>query len=126
MAVNKDEFFREVTLRICSSLDIGVAVKRAFDYLREYFPLDEIYLDIFDIQLGAIRSNSGDIIPIYLKFRGNSEDTILNSKGGQPAALVVPRKSLPALPDQAHKIIIGRETAQTLSAAEVGRHGGDA
>ncbi len=55
MAVNRDEFFREVTLRICSSLDIGVAVKRAFDYLREHFPLDEIYLDIFDIQLGAIR-----------------------------------------------------------------------
>ena len=55
MAVNRDEFFREVTLRICSSLDIGVAVKRAFDYLRKHFPLDEIYLDIFDIQLGAIR-----------------------------------------------------------------------
>ncbi len=45
MTINRDEFFREVTLRICSSLDIGVAVKRAFDYLREHFPLDEIYLD---------------------------------------------------------------------------------
>lgn len=55
MAVNRDEFFREVTLRICSSLDIGVAVKRVFDYLQEHFPLDEIYLDIFDNQLGAIR-----------------------------------------------------------------------
>lgn len=55
MVVNRDEFFREVTLRICSSLDIGVAVKRAFDYLREHFPLDEVYLDIFDIRLGAIR-----------------------------------------------------------------------
>ncbi|WP_136513149.1 MULTISPECIES: sigma 54-interacting transcriptional regulator [Geomonas] len=55
MAVNKDEFFREVTLKICSSLDIRVAVKRAFDYLREHFPLDEIYLDIMDSQLGAIR-----------------------------------------------------------------------
>lgn len=55
MTVNRDEFFREATLRICSSLDIGVAVKRTFDYLREHFPLDEIYLDIFDIQLGAIR-----------------------------------------------------------------------
>ncbi len=55
MAIGRDEFFREVTLRICSSLDIGVAVKRAFDYLREHFPLDEIYLDIFDNQLGAIR-----------------------------------------------------------------------
>jgi len=55
VAINRDEFFREVTLRICSSLDIGVAVKRAFDYLREHFPLDEVYLDILDNQLGAIR-----------------------------------------------------------------------
>ena len=55
MAVNRDEFFREVTLRICSSLDIKIAVNRAFDYLREHFPLDEIYLDIYDSQLGAIR-----------------------------------------------------------------------
>ena len=55
MPVNRDEFFREMTLRICSSLDIGVAVKRAFDYLKEHFPLDEVYIDIFDKQLGAIR-----------------------------------------------------------------------
>lgn len=55
MAVNRDEFFRAVTLRICSSLDLGVAVKRTFDYLREHFPLDEVYLDIYDSQLGAIR-----------------------------------------------------------------------
>jgi len=54
MAFNRDEFFREVTLKICSSLDIEVAVKRAFDYLMDYFPLDEIYLDILDNQLGAI------------------------------------------------------------------------
>jgi len=55
MTINRDEFFREVTLKVCSSLDIRVAVKRAFDYLREHFPLDEIYLDILDSQLGAIR-----------------------------------------------------------------------
>ncbi|MCB2191190.1 MAG: sigma 54-interacting transcriptional regulator [Deltaproteobacteria bacterium] len=55
MAVTKDEFFREATLKICSSLDIKVAIKRAFDYLQKHFPLDEIYLDILDTQLGAIR-----------------------------------------------------------------------
>lgn len=55
MDVSRDEFFREVTLKVCSSLDIGVAVKRAFDYLQDHFPLDEVYLDILDSQLGAIR-----------------------------------------------------------------------
>ena len=73
MIVNRDEFFREVTLKVCSSLDIGVAVKRAFDYLREHFPLDEVYLDILDSRLGAIRrilhlagdgATSEEIIPL--------------------------------------------------------------
>lgn len=55
MTIDKNEFFREVTLKVCSSLDIWIAVKRAFDYLQEFFPLDEVFLDILDGQLGAIR-----------------------------------------------------------------------
>lgn len=55
MTINKDEFFREATLRICSSLDIEVAIKRTFDYLCEKLPLDEIYLEILDRHLAAIR-----------------------------------------------------------------------
>lgn len=55
MTISNDEFFRGVTRRICSSLDIQVAMKRSFDYLQGCLPLDEIYLDIMDSQLGAIR-----------------------------------------------------------------------
>lgn len=55
MAVNSDEFFREVTRRVCSSLDIEVAIQRTFDYLSEKLPLDEIYLEILDSRLAAIR-----------------------------------------------------------------------
>jgi transcriptional regulator with GAF, ATPase, and Fis domain len=55
MGIDRNEFFREVTLKICSSLDTGVAVQRVFSYLERYFPVDEIYLDILDSQLGAIR-----------------------------------------------------------------------
>ena len=54
--VNPEEFFREITLRICSSLDIKVALKQCYEYLRRHFPLDELFLDIHDPQLGAIRS----------------------------------------------------------------------
>ena len=53
--VNKDEFFREATVRICSSLKIEAALANAFAYLKEYFPLDDLYLDILDSSLGAIR-----------------------------------------------------------------------
>ena len=49
------DFFREITLSICSSLDIHVAINRCFSLLRQHLPLDELFLDIYDVQLGAIR-----------------------------------------------------------------------
>ncbi|MBI2355085.1 MAG: sigma 54-interacting transcriptional regulator [Deltaproteobacteria bacterium] len=55
MDVKRDQFFREATLRICSSLNIETALGNAFTYLREHFPLDDLYLDILDPSLGAIR-----------------------------------------------------------------------
>lgn len=55
MDIKRDEFFREVTIRICSSLKIKTALGNAFSYLSEYFPLDDLYLDIMDPSLGAIR-----------------------------------------------------------------------
>ncbi|QEM67489.1 sigma-54-dependent Fis family transcriptional regulator [Geobacter sp. FeAm09] len=53
--INKDEFFREVTIRICSSLEITTALGSAFDYLREIIPLDTINLSIRDETVPAIR-----------------------------------------------------------------------
>ncbi len=52
---NHDEFIREITLRICSSLDIKESLRVAFEYLREHIPLDNMTLFIIDEQLGAIR-----------------------------------------------------------------------
>jgi len=55
MTIKPEDFFREVTLRICSSLDITTALDRSLEYLRRVLPIDEIFLDIHDLQLGAIR-----------------------------------------------------------------------
>ena len=53
--LNRDEFIREITLRICSSLEIKESLRSAFEYLREHFPLDGLALFILDERLGAIR-----------------------------------------------------------------------
>ncbi|KAB0664269.1 AAA domain-containing protein [Oryzomonas japonica] len=53
--VNRDDFFREVTIRICSSLDIKTALRNAFDYLKLYFPLDTLSLTIHDVNISSIR-----------------------------------------------------------------------
>jgi transcriptional regulator with GAF, ATPase, and Fis domain len=52
---NHDEFLREITLRICSSLDIKESLRHAFEYLRGYVPLDVLALFIIDERLGAVR-----------------------------------------------------------------------
>jgi len=52
---NFDEFLREVTLRICSSLDIQTALSRTFEYLRNYFPVYECFFHRLDTQLCAVR-----------------------------------------------------------------------
>jgi transcriptional regulator with GAF, ATPase, and Fis domain len=48
-------FFREVTLRVCSSLDIQIAMQRTFPCLAAHLPLEHLFLDVLDPALGAIR-----------------------------------------------------------------------
>jgi transcriptional regulator with GAF, ATPase, and Fis domain len=51
----RDEFTREITLRICGSLEIKESLRSAFEYLKEQFPLEALVLFIIDERLGAIR-----------------------------------------------------------------------
>ncbi len=44
MQVDKNEFFREVTLRITSSLDIDESLERLYRYLKDFIPMDGIML----------------------------------------------------------------------------------
>jgi len=97
MTLNREEFFRQTTLRICSSLDIKIALTRCYEYLRQHFPLDELFLDIHDPQLGAIRrlahvSASGavadEIVPLpesaWNLVKGLSEPVVLTASVATP------------------------------------------
>ena len=53
--VDKDAFFREVTVRMCSSLQINTALSNAFEYVRQHIPLDVLSLIIPDVELSALR-----------------------------------------------------------------------
>ncbi len=43
--LNENEFFREVTLRVGSSLNMDEALQNLMEYLRRFFPLETIFLD---------------------------------------------------------------------------------
>jgi hydrogenase-4 transcriptional activator len=51
----RDEFIREITLRICGSLEIKESLRSAFEYLKEHVPLEALVLFIIDERLGAVR-----------------------------------------------------------------------
>jgi transcriptional regulator with GAF, ATPase, and Fis domain len=48
-------FFKQATLLICSSLDIEIALARCREFIAEYLPADEIYLNIYEPGLGGLR-----------------------------------------------------------------------
>jgi len=48
-------FFREVTLRACSSLNVEKAMLGAYECLAAHFPLTSLHLDVHDQDLAAIR-----------------------------------------------------------------------
>jgi transcriptional regulator with GAF, ATPase, and Fis domain len=53
--IDKNDFFREFTIRICSSLSIKAALAHAFEYLKEVMPLDMAGLIKRDESLKALR-----------------------------------------------------------------------
>jgi len=54
--IDENVFFREVTTRVCGSLDIRIALARAFQYLRDFIPLDAMGLHLYEPGLGAMRT----------------------------------------------------------------------
>ncbi|MGE5843146.1 MAG: sigma-54 interaction domain-containing protein [Deltaproteobacteria bacterium] len=55
MSLDENVFFREATLRICSSLNIVTALKSCFDYIKLYIPMNRMSLHILDADLNVLR-----------------------------------------------------------------------
>ena len=55
MNVDENVFFREATLRLCSSLDIQTALKRCFEYIGLLIPVTGMNLSITDPDLNVLR-----------------------------------------------------------------------
>ncbi len=54
--IDENDFFRQVTTRVCGSLDIRTALSRAFQYLREFIPLDAMGLHLYEPELNVMRT----------------------------------------------------------------------
>jgi transcriptional regulator with GAF, ATPase, and Fis domain len=56
MLIDEKEFFREFTLRICSSLEIEKALWNCFQYVSEIMPADDLSLIVFNSETGIIEN----------------------------------------------------------------------
>ena len=56
MTIDEKDFFRQATLRICSSLDIRTAMQRSLEYLALVMPADWMRLNLYERGLGALRT----------------------------------------------------------------------
>ena len=54
-SVDENLFFREATLRLCSSLDIEAALKRCYEYIRLFIPVRLMNLNIQDLEENTLR-----------------------------------------------------------------------
>jgi transcriptional regulator with GAF, ATPase, and Fis domain len=81
MNVDENVFFREATLRICSSLNIAEALKSCFDYVKRYIPMNRMYYHLYDADLNLMRlvaSARDDMVEeperiLYLPEKGRNE-----------------------------------------------------
>ncbi len=81
MNVDEKFFFREATLRICSSLNIVEALRRCFDYVKLNIPTNRMYFHIYDADLNLTRlvaSARDDMVEepervLYLPGKGRNE-----------------------------------------------------
>jgi transcriptional regulator with GAF, ATPase, and Fis domain len=53
--IEENEFFRNVTLRICGHLEIEKGLQACFSYISQHLPADRIYLEKHEPELGAMR-----------------------------------------------------------------------
>ncbi|MCP4633513.1 MAG: sigma-54-dependent Fis family transcriptional regulator, partial [candidate division Zixibacteria bacterium] len=56
ITIDKNEFFRQATIRICGTLDIEAALRNTLDLISDYMPVTIMYLHLFEPSLCAIKS----------------------------------------------------------------------
>ncbi|MEN6439013.1 MAG: sigma-54-dependent Fis family transcriptional regulator, partial [Syntrophobacter sp.] len=56
MKLDENEFFRQATLRICSSLDVEKAMLNCLSYIRAFVPVSELKLSLLEPRAGIYRN----------------------------------------------------------------------
>ena len=97
--IDENEFFREVTLRLCSHLDIEEGLRACMEYLPRNLPADTLYLERHEGELGSMhivaRANAdhGERMDVYIPYTREATEAMARSgeflaKGELPPVFV--------------------------------------
>jgi transcriptional regulator with GAF, ATPase, and Fis domain len=93
--VDENDFFRNATLKICGSLEIEEAMSTCVRYLREFIPVDRMFLQVYESDLGAMRTvatanaERGQVVDFLTPLADEARDLIQRRVAGEPEDVVV-------------------------------------
>lgn len=94
--MDERDLFREITLRICGTLDIEDGLKRCFKLLEQHIPIDSLYLERFERDLNAIRvivhitQDSSERIDVLIPIPDQGEELMNDVMGEVDAQTIEP------------------------------------
>lgn len=110
MRIDENLFFREATLRLCSSLDIEAALKRCYEYIRPFIPVKRMGLHLLDLEENSLQfvAHVGADLPenyehlVHLSEKGRRERTEALKSGdiliiNRPDSILLPKEVLERL-----------------------------
>jgi transcriptional regulator with GAF, ATPase, and Fis domain len=98
--MDKNEFSRESTLRICGSLNIEKGLQSCLEYISEYIPADSLYLERYDNKLKAMKplarasAERAELLDLVIPFNKEAEEAMEEVrqsffKGSLPSVIVI-------------------------------------
>lgn len=78
--MDKNEFFREITIRICGTLEIEQALFSTLQFLRTNVPIDIMFLEYYDKQIEAMRTlakatpRSGQLLDLVVRVSDKAKE----------------------------------------------------
>ncbi|MBU2644828.1 sigma-54 dependent transcriptional regulator [bacterium] len=88
MKVDKNEFFRQSTMKICGNLDLGIALQEFLQYLNQFMPADYILLNVFEKGLSVLKT-------VYLVTRDNIRTNPYYSRISTEATRYIETREMP-------------------------------
>ena len=85
--MDKNEFFREATVRICGNLEIQQALFSTLEYIRRTIPIDIMFLQYFDKSIDAMRTlakateQSGELFDLVTPISDKAKKQVRDKYG---------------------------------------------